>query len=144
MSKYDVFPEVFCLEDIQCTPNEAGGYCYRAELYHDQVCITVSFACDERDYQFRPGCFVSVRWLPSMHSDHGAIHVAGLVARCTAVKDFNPFLTVPRAWSIDRHLIHCARDLWEISPQKMRRMLVTTLMGGLVIKGGNEFPQHGR
>ena len=142
--KKDVFPEVFCLEDIQCTPNDTGGYSYRAALYHDQACITVSFDCAQRDPQLKKGRFVSVRWLSSMQSDHGAIHVAGLTACCSSIKDFNPFLTVPHTWSIDRHLINCARDLWDVSSNEMRRLLLATFMGELRTQGSNGLLQHGR
>jgi hypothetical protein len=81
----DLLPAVFGLEDIQCSSNDTGGYSYRAALYHDQACITVSFDSAQPDPELKRGRFVSVLWLASMQSDHGAIRVAGLTAR----KNFN-------------------------------------------------------
>jgi len=124
----NVFPRIFCLEDIQCSPDEEKGFNYRATLYHDQACITVSFNCAERDPNLENGILVSVRWLPMMHSDHGAIQIAGLAIQNRTVDNFNPFLIVPHTWSIDRHLINCARDLWGISSKEMRRLLCATVL----------------
>lgn len=128
-----VFPRIFCLEDIQCLPSDTGGFSCRATLYHDQACITVSFNCPEHDPALKNGEFVSVRWLPAMHSNHGAIQVAGLTVLNSLTKDFNPkkfnpFLTVPHSWSVDRHLINCARDLWGISSKEMQRLLFATVL----------------
>jgi len=129
----NVFPRIFCLEDIQCSPVDTGGFNYRATLYHDQACITVSFNCAERDPNLKNGEFVSVRWLPAMQSDQGAIQVAGLAVMNGLTKNFNPksfnpFMTVPHSWSVDRHLIDCARDLWNISSHEMQRLLFNTVL----------------
>ena len=129
----NVFPQIFCLEDIQCSPVDTGGFNYRATLYHDQACITVSFNGTERDPNLKNGEFVSVRWLSAMQSDHGAIQVAGLIVLNYPMKDFNPknfnpFQSVPHTWSVDRHLINCARDLWGISSQEMQRLLFSTVL----------------
>lgn len=119
-----VFPEVFCVEDIQCVPGAMGGHDYRAVLYHDYACITVSFNAAQRDPKLNKGCFVTIVWAAAVRSDQGAIKVAGLSVRSRSVTDFNPFLNVPRTWKkIDRHLIHCARDLWDAAPLALRRML---------------------
>jgi len=128
-----VFPRIFCLEDIQWTACDTQGFNYRATLYHDQACITVSFNYTKHDPNLVTGKFVSVRWKPVMHSDHGAIQVAGLTMLNGSVKKFNPkninpFLIVPHTWSVDRHLINCARDLWGISSKEMRQLLFDTVL----------------
>jgi hypothetical protein len=126
----DVMPGIFCLEDIQCSPNDAGGFNYRATLYHDRACITVSFNCSEFDPTLENGRFISVHWLPEMQSNHGAIQIAGLTALNYSAKDFYPgSFSVPRTWrSVDRHLINCARNLWLISSKEMQQMLCVTVL----------------
>jgi len=136
----NVFPRIFCLEDIQCSPCDQGDFNYRATLYHDHACITVSFICAERDPNLKNGEFVSVRWLSAMQSDHGAIQVAGLTVLNYPMKNFNPknfnpFQSVPHTWSVDRHLINCARDLWGISSQEMQRLLFSTVLARSVHSG---------
>ena len=127
LNKKQVFPRIFCLEDIQCTADDIKGVNYRAILYHDLACITVSFDSTARIPELKNGAFVSIRWLPRAKSEHGAIRVAGLnVLNCSA-KNFNPFLIVPHTWSIDRHLVDCARGLWDISSKEMRQLLFTTV-----------------
>ena len=128
-----VIPRIFCLEDIQCSPGDTGGFNYRATLYHDQACITVSFNGTECDPSLKNGEYVSVRWLSAMQSDHGAIQVAGLTmlngsAKNFNPKNFNPFQIVPHTWSVDRHLINCARDLWDISSKEMQQLLFSTVL----------------
>jgi hypothetical protein len=93
--------------------------------------VTVSFNSGDRF--FENGEFVAVRWLPEMHSDHGAIRVAGLTLLDDSVrrftrKDFNPFLTVPPSWNIDRHLICVARDLWGLSSRVKRQRLFSAFL----------------
>ena len=121
-------PRIFCLEDIQCSPGEGGGFHYCAILYHDMACVTVTFNRTERFHDLKRGDMVSVRWMPSMQSDHGAIKIAGLIfqnhsASIKNQKYLNPFLIVPHAPSVDRRLINCARDLWDISTKEVRRQL---------------------
>lgn len=128
-----LFPGIFCLEDIQCISGYTGGVNYRATLYHDRACITVSFNGAECDQNLENGKFVSVRWLPDMHSDHGAIQVAGLTVQSGStrnlnLKNFNPFLTVPHTWNVDRHLINYARDLWSISSKAKRQLLFAVVV----------------
>jgi len=117
------FPKVFCIDDIQCVPSATGGYDYRAGLYHNYACITVFFNAAQRDLRLKKGAFVSIDWTNAIQSVSGAIKVAGLNVRGCSIFDFNPFLSVPRTWSMDRHLINCARDLWDIAPKALRRML---------------------
>jgi hypothetical protein len=126
----DVIPKIFCLEDIQCSPDDAGGFSYRANLYHDQTSITVSFNCREFDASLENGQFISVRWLPEMRSDQGAIQVAGLTALNYSAKEFpSGSFSVPHNWkSVDRHLINCARNLWIISSKEMQQMLCATVL----------------
>ena len=130
----DLIPRIFCLENIQCSPCNTGGFNYRATLYHDQACITVSFNCAEFDPSLETGQFVSVRWLPDMQSEYGAIQVAGLTAKNCSAKDlhpgnFDPLLSVPHTLrSVDRHLSNCARNLWHISSKELRQMLVATVL----------------
>lgn len=125
-----VMPEIFCLEDVQCSPDEEGRFNYRATLYHDQGCITVSFNCSEFDPTLENGQFVSVRWLPDMRSNQGEIQVAGITALNYSAKDFSQgSFCVPHSWkSVDRHLINCARNLWLISSKEMQQMLCDTVL----------------
>lgn len=123
-----VFPEVFCVEDVQCMPGAKGGYDYRAVLYHDQACITVSYNAVQRDPRLIKGCFVSVYWpVAPIQSDHGAIKVAGLGVRSYSASDFNPFRSVPHTRNMDRHLIDRARALWDSGSKATRRMLLAIL-----------------
>ena len=137
----NVLPRIFCLEDIQCSPDDAGGFNYRATLYHDQACITVAFNCSERDPALEKGAYVSIRWLPTKSSVHGAIQIAGLsMLNCPATKKFNskafnPFQIVPRTCSVERHLINCARDLLDISSKEMRQMLFATVLARAKYQG---------
>ena len=129
----NVLPGLFCIEDIQCSTCDTESFNYRATLYHDQACITVSFNCAERDPNLGNGEFVTVCWLPEMRSDGGAIQVAGLTvlgypSGNSARRNFNPFLSVPHTWSVDRHLINCARDLWDISSKEMRQLLIASVL----------------
>jgi hypothetical protein len=122
------FPKVFCIEEVRCMPAAAGGYDYRAALYHDYACITVSFNAARRDPRLKKGCIVSIDWAADIESRGGAIKVNGLCVRSCSALDFNPFLNVPRTWKkMDRHLIHCARDLWDIAPKALRRLLAAML-----------------
>lgn len=128
----ELFPHVFCLEDIQCSMNEAGQMYCRAALYHDQACVTVSFECGQSGTRLEKGEFVTVSWLPDIHSDHGAIQVAGLTvlngsAKYSNLKNFNPFQTVPRTWRIDRHLVDFARGLWDISSALKRKRIFSAV-----------------
>lgn len=133
-----LFPKIFCIEDIQCS-SAGTGVNYRATLYHDQACITVTFNCSQCDKHLENGEFVSVCWLPEMHSDHGAIQVGGLtvldgLSGRAKLKNFNPFLAVPHTFSIDRHLVDCARELWGVSSKAKRQQLMATIFarhGGL-------------
>ncbi|MDD2914821.1 MAG: hypothetical protein PHP70_05825 [Gallionella sp.] len=130
----DVFPGIFCLEDIQCAPCDTAGFNYRATLYHDQACITVSFNCNEFDPSLETGQLVSVRWLPVTQSTQGAIQVGGLTALKVSAKNINPenfnqFPNMPHTFkSVDRHLSNCARNLWHISSKEMRQMLFATVL----------------
>lgn len=125
----NLFPGIFCLEDIQCLPCDTGGVRYRATLYHDSACVTVMFDCKQCEPHCKKGAFVSVRWLPDTQSIHGAIQVDGLTALNASadgyfnVKNFNPFLTVPRTWEIDRNLVNFTRELWGISSKAKRKLL---------------------
>lgn len=132
----DVFPEVFCIEDIHCSRRADGGYDCRAMLYHDRVSISVAFRTARRDPKLRRGRFVSIEWLPEAVSDHGAVRVDGLCVRDHAASGFNPFRSVPHSWCADRHQIECARDLWESSSQPLRKLLVETLWDGLHARRG--------
>jgi len=124
-----MIPGIFYLEDIRCSPDDTGGFHYRATLYHDQTCITVSFRCAEFDLSLETGRLFSVRWLPIMQSNHGAIQVAGLTALKVSAENINPLLSVPHTWrSVDRHLINCAQNLWRISSKEMRQMLFVTVL----------------
>ena len=129
----NVFPWVFRLEDIQCSPGDAGGFNYRAALYHDQVCMMVSFSCDKRASGLKNGALVSVRWLPDLQSLHGAVQIAGLTLMNYPAKNFqqnyfNPFQTVPHTWNIDRHLVDCACGLWDVSSKELRQLLFATVL----------------
>ena len=130
----DIFPKIFCLEDIRCAPLDTTGFNYRATIYHDQACITVSFNCAEFDPSLETGQLVSVRWLPTMQSEHGAIQVAGLTALKVSAKDINPenlnpLLCIPHTLkSVDRHLSNCAQNLWHISSKEMRQKLFATVL----------------
>lgn len=129
----NVLPGIFCLESIQYSPDGTEGLSCRAALYHDRACITVSFNCAERNPNLENGEFVAVRWLPEMHSDSGAIQVAGLTALNYPLKNstrnnLNPFMSVPHTWHVDRHLINCARDLWDISSKEMRQLLIASVL----------------
>lgn len=124
----DLFPRIFCIEEIQRSTDDAGRMNCRATLYHDQACVTVVFNNVDSGHDFEKGEFVSVCWLPDMHSEHGAIQVAGLTVlnsstKNSSLKDFNPFLTVPHTWDVDRHLIDLARELWDISSKVKRQRL---------------------
>jgi hypothetical protein len=128
-----VFPRIFCVEDLQCKVADKKGYDYRATLYHDQACITVSFNSLKRVPDLLIGRLAQVRWLPTMHSNHGAIQVAGLtlhnaMANETNSRNFNPFKIVPHTFCVDRHLVNCARDLWDISSKEMRQLLFDTVL----------------
>jgi len=126
----NVIPGIFCLEDIQCSADDTGGFNYRATLYHDQACITVSFNCAEFDPTLENGQFISVNWLPDMQSDHGAIQVAGLTVLHYSATYFYPgSFSVPHTpRSVDRHLSNCARNLWHLSSKEMRQMLFATVL----------------
>lgn len=131
MLETNAFPEVFCLEDIRCVRGESGGYDCRATLYHDSASLTVSFTAAARDPRIRRGSFVTVSWLPTASSDHGALKVDGLVVRDCVDSGFNPFQSVPHAWCADRHQIECARDLWDASSARLRKLLLATFWRGL-------------
>lgn len=141
------FPDVFCLEEISHTQCESGCYDYRATLYHDRASIFVTFIAVQPDLQLRRGCFVSVDWLPTVNSNHGAVKVGGPVVRSCATSNFNPFQSVPHTWCVDRHQIECARDLWEVSSKQLRKMLIATFWNGLGVRrsvgrgwhAGNDF-----
>ena len=122
------FPGIFRLEDIRCSRDEAGGFSYRASLYHDQASITVSFNYRKRKPGLKSGALVSVRWLPEMQSHQGAVQVVGLTvldyqAKKLHQKHLNPFQTVPHSWSVDRRLVDCACGLWDVSSKELRRLL---------------------
>lgn len=136
--KFDgnVFPEVFCIEDIHCARSVGGGYICRATLYHDCACINVAFSAERRDSRLKQGCFVSVEWLPEAISEHGAVRVGGLRTRDFAASGFNPFRSVPHNWCADRHQVECARDLWDASSQQLRRLLFETFWNGLHARRG--------
>lgn len=135
-NKKNAFPRIFCLEDIQCSPCNKQCFNYRAILYHDLACITVSFTSTVRDPDLKNGKFVSIRWLPKMQSDNRTIQIAGLNVQDYSTKNFNPFPIMPHTWSIDRHLVDCARDLWGISSKEMRQLLVSTVLAQ------TEYPQR--
>lgn len=124
-------PEVFCIESIRCIPGKAGGYDYRATLYHDRASITVSFNVAQRDSHLKKGRLVSVTWPSIISSDRGAVRVDGLVMRDCTVSGFNPFQSVPHAWCVDRHQVECARDLWDASSQQLRKLLFATFWNGV-------------
>ena len=129
-----MFPRIFCIEDFQCTATDTDRHDYRVTLYHDQACITVSFNCAERDPDLTIGKLVKVRWKPVMRSAQGAIQIDGLTLLKDSMPDFDPnnfnlFRTVPHSSCIDRHLINCARDLWDISSHEMRQRLLDTVLG---------------
>ncbi len=126
-----VFPKIFCIENLQC--QQGVSFDYRATLYHDQACMTVSFNSAKRELKLTPGKLVSIRWLPQMCSNQGAIRVAGLTLHKVAAAMFNqenhnPFMLVPHRPDMDRHLIDCARDLWNISSKPMRQQLYELVM----------------
>ncbi len=123
----DVLPGIFCLEDIQYFADNMGGYEYRAILYHDQACIAVSFHRDTPDSTLENGKFVSVRWLPSIKSDRGTIHISDLKVNNRPSYNINPFLLVPRTWHVDRDLIKYSCELWEASSKATRKKLFTTI-----------------
>lgn len=136
----NVFPEVFCIEDIHCMGRKGGGYEYRATLYHDQAGITVMFSAAEPDTALKPGCFVSVDWMATASSERGAVKVGGLCVRDCTASGFNPFRSVPHSWCVDRHQIECARDLWDASSRQLRKLLFATFWNGLHARhaiGGN-------
>ena len=132
----DVFPEIFCIEDIRCSRREGGGYDCRATLYHDRASISVAFGITQRDPELKRGRFVSVEWLPETISDHGAVRIGGLCVRDYAASGFNPFRSVPHSWCADRHQIECARDLWESSSQQLRKLLFETFWHELHARRG--------
>jgi len=127
----NVFPDVFCIEEIHCVRVDGGGYDCRVTLYHDRASISVEFAAAQRDPKLRRGRFVSVEWLPETISDHGAVRIGGLCVRDCAASGFNPFQSVPHSWCVDRHQIECARDLWDSSSQQLRKLLFETFWRGL-------------
>jgi hypothetical protein len=61
-SVFDVFPAVFCIEDIRCVRGDGGTYDCHATIYHDRASIAVVFNAIERSAQLRRGRFVSVDW----------------------------------------------------------------------------------
>jgi len=132
----NLIPSVFCLENVQCLPDDKGGFNYRATLCHDQACIMVSFNCAEFDSTLERGQFVFVNWLPTMQSSHGAIQIEGLIAlNSPAIPplEFDPCWDVPHtSKSVDRHLMNCARSLWHISSKEMRRMMLATIVAQTV------------
>lgn len=134
-NEYGLLPKIFCIADIKCKSDDEGCW-YRAVLHHDSACITVSFNAAKRDPKLKEGSFVSIRWLPSIRSEHGAIQVAGLTARSCAAKNFNPFVTVPHTWSVDRHLVSFARNLWNTAPKAMRQMLMAAFLDRMRMHGG--------
>lgn len=134
----NVFPEVFCIEEIHSVRLDSGGYECRATLYHDRASITVIFSAAQRNSAFRRGRFVSVDWLPEVISEHGAVRVGGLCARDFAASGFNPFQSVPHSWCVDRHQIECARDLWDSSSQQLRKSLFETFWTGLHARHAND------
>lgn len=122
------FPEVFCVEDIQCTPAITGRYDYLAVLYHDHACVSVTFTAPQPNPKLKTGCYVSVNWTETTQSDHGAIiKVDGLRVLSCVECGFNPFLNVPYRWKMNRHLVNCARDMWDIAPLYLRKMLMAIL-----------------
>jgi hypothetical protein len=129
-------PSVFCLENLQCLPDDNGGFNYRATLCHDRVCIMVSFNCAEFDSTLERGQFVFVNWLPTMQSIHGAIQVEGLIAlNSPAIPpvEFDLRRDVPHtSKSVDRHLMNCARSLWRISSKEMRSMMLANIVAQTV------------
>jgi len=133
----NVFPEVFCIEDIHCMRREDDRYECRAMLYHDQAGITVAFDTAEPDTALKPGCFVSVDWLATAHSEHGAVKVGGLCVRDCTASGFNPFRSVPHSWCVDRHQIECARDLWDASSRQLRKLLFATFWNGLHVRSAS-------
>lgn len=127
------FPEIFRLEDIQCSPSEVGGFSFRASLYHDRASITVPFNYRKRNPGLKSGTLVSLRWLPEMQSHQGAEQVAGLTvldypAKNLHQKHQNPFQTVPHSWSVERRLVDCACGLWDVSSKDLRRLLFSTVL----------------
>ncbi|MBI3480479.1 MAG: hypothetical protein HY016_09020 [Nitrosomonadales bacterium] len=130
------FPEVFCLVGISYASGKNGGYDYRATLYHDCAAATVSFHAGQRDARLKKGAFVSVTWLPENNSERGAVQVAGLVVRDCAADGFNPFLNMPPDWCAERHSVECARDLWDVSPVPLRKLLFANFWSGLLVKRG--------
>lgn len=135
-SGYDVFPEVFCIEDIRCVRREGGTCDCHATLYHDRASIAVVFNVAERNAQLVRGRFVSVDWLPNAVSEHGEVRVGGLQVRDCSACGFNPFQSVPHSWCVDRHQVECARDLWDASSQQLRKLLFRTFWGELHAKYG--------
>lgn len=121
------FPEVFCVEDIQCMPVIPGRFDYLAVLYHDQACISVSFSADQPNPRLKTGCYVSINWAEAIQSNHGSIKVDGLKVLSCMECGFNPFLNVPYRWKMNRHLVNCARNVWDMAPQAPRRMLMAIL-----------------
>ena len=134
-NEHDLFPRIFCLANISCSSDDEGCR-YRAVLHHDSACLTVSFNTAKRDPMLKQGGFVSIRWLPSIHSEHGAIQVAGLTARSCAAKNLNPFLTVPHTVGADRRLIDFVRNLWNNAPRTMRRLLMAAFLDRMRMQGG--------
>lgn len=134
-NEHDLFPKVFCIADIKCTPC-VEGCCYRAVLQHDSACLTVTFNAVRLDPRLKEGSFVSIRWLPSTRSEHGAIQIVGLSARAGTTKNFNPFVTVPHTLGADRRLIEFARNLWDTAPKAMRRLLMDAFQDRVHMQGG--------
>ena len=53
-----------------------------------------------------------------------------VVHECAAC-GFNPFQSVSHRWCVDLRCIECARDLWDSSPQQLRKLLFETFWNGL-------------
>lgn len=133
--EHGIFPEVFCIEDIHWV-RRAGGYDCHVVLYHDRVSLSVAFGAERRDTRLRRGRLVSVEWLPEIISERGEVRVGGLSMRTCSVNGFNPFQSVPHDWKVDRHQIECARDLWDVSSQHLRKLLLRTFWHGWQARSG--------
>lgn len=122
-----IFPKIFCIENVRCMRSPYGGHDYRALLYHDQACITVSFNTAHKEPGLTQGSFVTVDWLDAIRSDCGAVIIAGLNVQDRFTNDINPFQIIPHSWNIDRHLIEYGRFLWGSASRATRKMLLAML-----------------
>ncbi len=121
-------PRAFRIVSTSCLPSTQGrGVTYRVDLYHDKACVTVTFSRAHPDIRLCVNQLVSVWWKLPLVSTNGAIPIANLVLLEYPIKGVNLFETVPPRWGRDRELLKRGKELLDLLPLNIQRIVTAIL-----------------